>query len=296
MSFSLVVTTYNRRGAVADLIGRLAEQTDPDFEVVVAIDGSTDGTADSLAMLRPPFPLRWVDTGCSGYGLAVARNAGILAARGEMVAILDDDSIPASGYVAAHRASVASGVITGGPRHPSDPAAAPRMAWKMAELAKLPPLSPMTINTIRREYPTAYLIENNICMLREDWMRIGLFSERLKLYGYIGQEFFARAEFLGFEYQFNPPAAVTHHGEREGDNGLTRSRKNRQVQIASLIRPSLMTPHHYRAQVAWAKAASEGRQLPPLPPFAAHAAAALPLRLIRNLLGRAKRALRRLLQ
>lgn len=292
MSFSIVITTYNRRDVVTELIEHLAGQSDPDFEVVVAIDGSTDGTAERLAELKPPFPLRWVDTHCTGYGLAVARNAGILAARGEIVAIIDDDSIPAPGYVAAHCASVAAGVITGGPRNPSDPQSAPRMAWKMAELAKLPPLMPMKLDAIRREYPNVYLIENNICMLREDWVRLGLFSERLKLYGFIGQEFFARAEYLGFEYQYNPAASVTHHAEREGDNSFTRRRKNRQVQIASLIRPSLMTPRHFLAQTSWAKAAADRAPLPRLPRFALHAAAAMPLHIMRQLASAARRRLR----
>lgn len=298
MDISLVVTTYNRAAGLENLLAALEAQDDRNFQVVVAIDGSTDNTKDMLAGLKPGYDLKWIDTHCRAYGLAVARNQGILAADGQAVVILDDDSVPEPGFVAAHRASVRAGTMTGGPRNPSDPRAE-RMAWKMRELARLPPLTPMTIADLNRDYPTAYLIENNLCMLRDDWIAAGLFSERLKLYGYIGQEFFARARHLGLLYQFNPAAAVCHHGEKEGDNGLFRSRKTRQIYMAELVRPSLMTAAHYRAQIAWARAQASGLPAPPMPSFALHAGLSLPGRTIGMLLGSSgqhlKRGLRRVL-
>lgn len=292
MTLSLVITTFNRAGPLEELLRSLEAQTDKDFQVVVAIDGSTDDTEDMLARLAPAYDLKWVNTHCSAYGLAVARNHGILAADGRAVVILDDDSFPEPGLVAAHRASVRAGTITGGPRWPSDPAAE-RMAWKARELLRVPPLTPMTVAELQRDYPNAYLIENNICMLRDDWIGMGLFSERLKLYGYIGQEFFARARHLGLRYQVNPDAGVCHRGELEGDNGIGRSRKTRQTNLSALIRPSLMTPAHYRAQIAWADASSKGLPAPSMPPFALHAALSAPHRLVAMASAPAKRFLKR---
>lgn len=295
VDLSVVITTYNRAAGLVQLLTGLEAQDDRNFEVVVAIDGSTDETETMLAGLRPSYPLTWINTHCPGYGLAVARNRGILAARGRAVVILDDDSRPDPGFIAAHRTGVRAGTITGGPRNASDPAAT-RMAWKMAELGRLPPLTPMTIPDLRRDWPDAYLIENNICLLRDDWIAMGLFSERLKLYGFIGQEFFARAAHLGMRYQFNPAAAVRHHGEHEGDNGLHRRRKARQTRWAALIRPSLETPAQFHAQIAWARAQAEGRPPPPMPEFAFHAGLMLPGRLMRSkavaIAKRLRRALR----
>jgi glycosyltransferase involved in cell wall biosynthesis len=287
---SIVVTTFNRAGVLASLLKGLAAQSDMDFQVVVAIDGSTDGTEGMLGSLHLPYEMKWVNTHCDGYGLAIARNLGILASDREAVAILDDDSFPVPGYVAAHKRSVTHRVITGGPRMPAD-AGNERMAWKMRELAKLPPLSPMDIARMRREWPNAYLIENNICMLREDFIAAGLFSERLKMYGFIGQEFFARAEYFGLAYQYNPAAAVSHHGEIAGDNGFSLDRKARQTRLAALLRPSLMQPRHYLAQVAWARARANGIDLP-LPAFGLHAVAALPWRSARMLAMGGKRRIR----
>lgn len=290
MSLSIVVTTYNRAGVLRGLLEHLAHQTDPDFQVVVAIDGSTDDTEAVLASLSVPFNLKWVNTHCTGYGLAVARNLGVLAADRQAVAILDDDSYPVPGYVAAHKASVAAGVITGGPRMPADTANA-RMAWKMRELLKLPALTPMTIPELRRAWPNAYLIENNICMRREDFIAMGLFSERLKMYGYIGQEFFARAEYLGLRYQFNADAAVVHHGELAGDNGFSIRRKGWETRMAGLMRPTFMRPAHYEAQRGWAKAVSQGEPAT-LPGHGMRLAIDVAIRIVRQSLAKVARPLR----
>jgi glycosyltransferase involved in cell wall biosynthesis len=290
VSLSIVVTTFNRAGVLRKLLLDLSAQNDLDFEVVVAIDGSTDGTEAMLEKLRLPYDIKWIDTHCRGYGLAIARNLGILSASRPAVAILDDDSFPAPGYVAAQKRSVGSGVITGGPRNPAD-ARNERMAWKMRELAKLPQLTPMAIGQLRRDWPSAYLIENNICMFRDDFVAMGMFSERLKMYGYIGQEFFRRAEFFGLRYQYNPEAAVTHHGEIAGDNGFASRRKTRETWVASLLLPTLSVPTHYRAQAAWAQARARGSDAP-LPAYKFRATLALPWRAALMLAGQTRRRLR----
>jgi len=258
MDLSIVITTYNRALVVERLLRNLESQTDSNFQVVVAIDGSTDCTEEMLEGLNLSYDLKWVNTHCKSYGLAVARNMGIIAADGEAVVILDDDSFPAPGFVAAHKRSVRMRTITGGPRNPSNPEDK-RMAWKMRELARIPSLTPITINQLREDWPKAYLVENNICLMREDWLDIGLFSERLKMYGFIGQEFFARAEYLGYKYQYNPDATIIHHGDIEGDNGFVRTKKLRQIRLAAALRPTLMTPQHYQAQVEWAHHFAEGQ-------------------------------------
>jgi glycosyltransferase involved in cell wall biosynthesis len=283
MFLSIVITTYNRESTLKKMLLELERQTDMDFQVVVAIDGATDNTEAMLASLVTSYPLKWINTYCKGYGLAVARNRGILASDGDAVTILDDDSFPVENFVAAHKASVSSRTITGGPRNPANVEDA-RMLWKMEQLSRLPFCLPLTIPQMRKKWPDAYLIENNICLYRQDWIDLGLFSERVKLYGYIGQEFFGRAEYLGFKFQYNHNAAVDHHGELEGDNGFHRSKKNRQIMISEALRPELMTSRYYATQISWAKSLSEGIDAPNmLPPFLLRSILNYPLRRLRNL-------------
>lgn len=264
---SIVITTYNRCDVLEQILHSLEGQTDRDFEVVVAVDGATDGTIEMLKKIETSYSLRWVDTEFSGYGLAVARNLGILQSEGRVVVIIDDDCFPSRDFVAEHRRSAKKGVITGGLRNPAE-SDNEYMVWKMAQLAKLPDCVPLSFPKLRKDWPNAYITECNMCLLREDFVNIGLFSERMKIYGFIGQEFFARAAYFGYEYQFNQTAAVVHRGNTAGNDGKARKRKMRQARLASLINPSLMTPRQFQAQARWAQARAHGDAAgPPMPPF-----------------------------
>src|SRR3954468_11065279 len=100
-SLSVVVPTYQRRDPVRRLLDALAPQLAADDEVIVVVDGSTDGTVEMLGAMSYPVPLR-VQTQPNS-GLAAARNAGIAAATGDVVWLVDDDMIPSDGLVDRHR-------------------------------------------------------------------------------------------------------------------------------------------------------------------------------------------------
>lgn len=85
---SVVVCTYNGSATISDTLDGLLTVDYPDFEVIVVNDGSTDKTADIVC--RYPFQLISTENG----GLSCARNTGIRAAQGEIVAFIDDDAYP----------------------------------------------------------------------------------------------------------------------------------------------------------------------------------------------------------
>jgi glycosyltransferase involved in cell wall biosynthesis len=87
---SVVIPTFDRRAAVVRAVESVLAQEGPSLEVVVVDDGSTDGTAAALAERFPAEP-RLVVLAQANGGTARARNAGIAAARGELVALLDSD-------------------------------------------------------------------------------------------------------------------------------------------------------------------------------------------------------------
>src|ERR671935_95170 len=89
---TVVVPTHSRWDllSTAALPASLGQE-DVDLEVVVVDDGSTDATAESLARIDDPR-LRVVRHD-RPRGVAQARNAGIAAARGEWIALLDDDDL-----------------------------------------------------------------------------------------------------------------------------------------------------------------------------------------------------------
>lgn len=85
---SVVVCTYNGARVIRDCMEGLMRLEYPDFEVIVVSDGSTDQTAQIVS----EYPFRLIST--ENRGLSAARNTGMLAATGEIVAYTDDDARP----------------------------------------------------------------------------------------------------------------------------------------------------------------------------------------------------------
>jgi glycosyltransferase involved in cell wall biosynthesis len=102
---SIIVTTFERPDALALVLRALAQQTDRDFEVVVADDGSGSETAELVASWRSRLgvPLSHVWHEHRGFRAGEIRNRAILAARGAYCIFLDGDCVPRRDFVAAHR-------------------------------------------------------------------------------------------------------------------------------------------------------------------------------------------------
>src|SRR5258708_9367917 len=101
---SVVTPTHNRLEVLAEVISALVRQEGaPPFEVVVVDDGSTDGTADWLRGRSFDLTLRVLTQ--ENRGPAAARNTGVAVAAGRWVAFLGGDTLPAIGWLAAHRAA-----------------------------------------------------------------------------------------------------------------------------------------------------------------------------------------------
>ena len=98
---SVVVPTYNERDNLAPLARRIFAVLDPQqTELLIVDDDSPDRTADAVAELAAGFPVRCI-VRRGERGLATAVIAGLRAARGELVVVMDADlshppeSIPA---------------------------------------------------------------------------------------------------------------------------------------------------------------------------------------------------------
>lgn len=98
---SIVIPTYNMREELERNLRSLERQTEPDFEVVVVDDGSTDGTIGYLKRFRGEIQLRYISHG-QNRGRAAARNSGIRSAKGDVVILLDSDMVVRPSFVASH--------------------------------------------------------------------------------------------------------------------------------------------------------------------------------------------------
>lgn len=103
---SVVVPTYRRWTRLRSTLAALQAQELPvhEFEVILSDDGSMDGTYEELQQFAASSPMRvQVVSGPNG-GPSVARNRGISAAKGEWVAMTDDDCVPAADWLSGHLA------------------------------------------------------------------------------------------------------------------------------------------------------------------------------------------------
>jgi glycosyltransferase involved in cell wall biosynthesis len=94
---SVVVPTYNRAAVLGRCLDALAAQDPAPDEVVVVDDGSSDDTPAVLARHDWVRAIRQPNG-----GRAAAKNAGVEAARGDVVLFLDDDVIATPGLVHLH--------------------------------------------------------------------------------------------------------------------------------------------------------------------------------------------------
>lgn len=83
---SVVICAYNAASTLEDNLSSLTRLDYPNYEVIVVNDGSTDATGEIAA--RYPFRVITVPNG----GLSAARNLGLQAATGEIVAYTDADT------------------------------------------------------------------------------------------------------------------------------------------------------------------------------------------------------------
>jgi glycosyltransferase involved in cell wall biosynthesis len=115
---SVIVTTYNREDALEAVLRSLARQTDADFEVIVADDGSGSATAALVEAWKAKVGHRvehvWHED--TGFRAAEIRNRAVLASRGAYVVFLDGDCIVRPDFVAIHRRLAEQGAFVTGNR------------------------------------------------------------------------------------------------------------------------------------------------------------------------------------
>lgn len=86
---SIIITNYNNAEDVLECLDSIRETTYPNYEIIVVDDGSTD---NSLEVLRKREDIRLIETG-KNYGFIKANNIGIRESKGEMICLLNNDTV-----------------------------------------------------------------------------------------------------------------------------------------------------------------------------------------------------------
>ena len=213
-AIALVLATYNRAVPLERLLRALEKQTLPrsTWEVIVAVDGSTDDTEKLLErwVAKKSLPLRYLVQ--ANAGQSVARHNGILRTPAEHVIIIDDDMEVCPEFVAEHLA--ASKIVPG----------------KVVVIGKVVPetafMKKPLFTVVQEHYghllhqrlergeqvPTATaFITQNVSFPRAMYLAVGGFDPSLRLDE--DRELGIRLERAGARFVFSAGAWAIHHSD-----------------------------------------------------------------------------------
>src|SRR4051812_4055085 len=104
MTVSILVSTFNRAALLQETLDRLRQQHyEPGDELIVVDNASTDTTGEVIddAARNFPVPIRHLHESVPGKSWAL--NQAIAAARGEILALTDDDVLVDEDWIATLR-------------------------------------------------------------------------------------------------------------------------------------------------------------------------------------------------
>ena len=227
---SLIITTYNWPQALRLSVGSVWNQTILPREIIIADDGSTIDTRETIDQLRKqsPIPITHVWQPDEGFRLSKIRNRGIAAASSEYIICIDGDCILESHFIEDHiyYAQVGRGVF--GSRVKLVPSAS---AKYMASESFNKPffLSPKirfgyNLKAIRNRWlcnrtiveiascqPKVKIYGSNMAFWKSDVIRINGFDEDYTSYGWEDLDFGLRLRRAGVQIKLIQHAALQYH-------------------------------------------------------------------------------------
>ena len=105
MKISVLFTTYNSPDWLQKVLWGWSQQSDKDFEIVIADDGSGGETRAVIENFtsKCPIPVKHIWQEDNGFRKCRILNKAIVAAEGEYIVMSDGDCIPRADFLAQHR-------------------------------------------------------------------------------------------------------------------------------------------------------------------------------------------------
>jgi glycosyltransferase involved in cell wall biosynthesis len=116
MKVAVIITTYNAEDWLRKVLVGFSVQTETDFEIVIADDGSTPKTKDLIASFHSKFkhPIIHVWHEDDGFQKSKIVNKAILQATADYLLFTDGDCIPRNDFIAVHLKYKESGYFLSG--------------------------------------------------------------------------------------------------------------------------------------------------------------------------------------
>lgn len=219
---SVIVPNYNGQRFLPVLMAALARQEFGDFEIVVVDDASGD---DSVAWLEANYPTARVIVNRHNQGFVACCNLGAAAARGRVLAFLNNDTEPEPGWTQALALAVCS--------HPEAAIFASKLLLFDRREIIHSAGDELGIDGVPRnrgvwqrdtgQYDGEAQVFGGcggaVAYRRDVWETLGGFDETFWMY-LEDADFAFRAQLLGWEARFVPQARVYHHLSATGGGAL----------------------------------------------------------------------------
>ena len=213
LRLSVVIPTRDRCATLVRTLDRvLAQQPPPEgFEVVVADNGSRDGTLDALAELERAHAGRLRAVREPAPGPAAARNAGVAASRGEVIMFLGDDTEPATDDLLIRHAELHAA------RPEAEYAILGRVVWDHRE-----PITPLMrwldtgpqfayeLSQHGPVDPAGFFYTAQVSLKRSIFDAVGGFDTRFPYAAVEDMEIGMRLRGRGLELEYRPELVVLH--------------------------------------------------------------------------------------
>jgi len=113
---SIIFTTYNSVEWLEKVLWGFEHQTDNNFEIIIADDGSKDDTKQCIDnfISHSRLTIQHVWQEDNGFQKCKIMNKALLACHGDYVLFTDGDCIPRADFVAVHRAHAQAGYYLSG--------------------------------------------------------------------------------------------------------------------------------------------------------------------------------------
>lgn len=256
MRIAVIVTTYNRPDALAAVLEGYLAQTDPNFELLVADDGSTESTAVVIRdfQRRAPFTIQHVWQEDRGFQVAAIRNRALAATQADYIIFSDGDCIPLVDFIARHRQLSQTGYFLAGNRLLLSPEFThnvlqekrPIHLWRSLDWLHarwrghinrlLPLLRLPNLALLRTAAPDRWqgAIGCNLSAFRTDLMQVNGFDENYSGWGQEDSDLVVRLIRSGVHHKsarFSSP--LLHLWHKENDRSRLAENLNRLKQVLS---------------------------------------------------------------
>jgi GT2 family glycosyltransferase len=243
MRATIQLCTYNRAHLLGRVLEACFEQTlsPNEYEVVLVNDGSTDETPAVIAQAQARATCAFTVINQRNSGLAHGRNAGIAAASGERIILIDDDILPTPRFVEEHLATHA--------QHPKDV-----IRGAVINTESFDALPPPVYSL--KNYSGNYFWTSNVSVPLATIREIGGFNESFSEYGWEDIDVGLRLRARGLKSILNPKALVFHYKPRPRTKNVEGMIRQARAQARTAVQLAKLHPH-WRAYLATGNTAAQ---------------------------------------